>query len=104
MSSGWPHWVEWRPLWRETEPSRAYLRCEPTPFVVVDVMTSPEADRGHWRVMLANQGGTRMGVSATIEQAKQEALEAVPALILDALEQFERRLEGIRAEPSEETE
>lgn len=72
------------------EPSGAvYERCEPSPCLVLDVVVEPVKDHGHWAAHWQYHGGMRKGRAVSVEEAKQEALDAAETMLAEALEQLE---------------
>ncbi len=74
----------------EPHPTRAYERFEPVP-VVLDVCVDPPDERGYWWARWwTMRGDQRKGRAETIEEAKEQALDAAECMLADALERLEQ--------------
>lgn len=69
---------------------RVYLRCEPVPCLMLDVVLQPLKERGDWLVHWFARGCQMRGHDDNIEEAKQQALDAGETLLARSLDALER--------------
>lgn len=100
-------WEAWKPKQlriggaEPEDPSdRVYLRCRPSVAVVLDVVTAPDDLAGEWYARWIGTGSTgEHGKSDSVEDAKEDALDAAESMLARECDALEARRLALRSMP-----